>query len=575
MVIELGRLDVLLPDTDPAIAILSSGFYPFDNFSSVPIRMITVLAAAIETAVDYRNMGIGRTLMGIGMRAAKLLGMQSFEVQHVSSEAYGFYLRCGFIERLPESGFVWDIMNVALPLPSLGIASKRSNQEEAGGAWIDFGNDQAAFGPREQPTMQEMFNEHLRMLAPTNRFEKRCVAAFVLGELGLSEAIDPLIKALNDPVPISVERVIQALVKLGDRRSIQPISIKLEDHGLRTVAAWALGEIGEVEGIAPLLSHLGDVDLRFNDTVIQALEKLGVRDLRGRMAEAYTQALDTKDHNLQGLAASAIQYYKLTECVPALLAVVARNQTDPLQVLLVLARMGCAAAIEPLLDRLVQSGAWDCQSSEMECEAVENALLELGVERERIFDRYVCILTLSSESAVQCISIRRIALLGGPRALDAILAKLDATDDSMVKLVAIEMLGKQGDIRTAEEIFKRFGGDPQPPFYEAAIIALGRHRDRRALFPLLQALDILLSCEHIGDSRMSSRILEIVHSIAGLGDPQARPILEESKMREQAFLQSIPEWDYSDWSDPCISSDYTNLEKEITAIDQAIAACSS
>jgi HEAT repeat protein len=71
-------------------------------------------------------------------------------------------------------------------------------------------------------------------------------AAWALGALNASDAVDGLIGALGDAAASVRKQAAWALGAIGDSRAVTPLtrSLKDPDAGVRKQAAWALGAIG-------------------------------------------------------------------------------------------------------------------------------------------------------------------------------------------------------------------------------------------------------------------------------------------------------------------------------------------
>ena len=85
-------------------------------------------------------------------------------------------------------------------------------------------------------------------------------AARALGKLGDLRAVEPLIQALKTEGWVVRESAIWALGELGDLRAVEPLieALNDENRGLRIDAARALGNLGDVRAIEPLRELLED-----------------------------------------------------------------------------------------------------------------------------------------------------------------------------------------------------------------------------------------------------------------------------------------------------------------------------
>ena len=103
----------------------------------------------------------------------------------------------------------------------------------------------------------------------------RLAAASALGNIGGSEAVDPLIAALEDQQGVN-EVAALALGEIGDPRAVEPLISSLEDDNweLRSSAAKALGKIGDDRAIEPLTDLLEDRNENVRWHSVQALEAI-------------------------------------------------------------------------------------------------------------------------------------------------------------------------------------------------------------------------------------------------------------------------------------------------------------
>jgi len=94
------------------------------------------------------------------------------------------------------------------------------------------------------------------------------------------QAIDVLLAILDDDTMtnlVALRDAIQILGRLGDTQAVQPLIRYLasDDNLVRTRTAQALGQLGDIQAIEPLITILGDSDGWIRKNVRQALVKFG------------------------------------------------------------------------------------------------------------------------------------------------------------------------------------------------------------------------------------------------------------------------------------------------------------
>lgn len=118
--------------------------------------------------------------------------------------------------------------------------------------------------PKEDPVVVEeqrkaRVTEYLNFLK-SETLHYRWKAAEALGNEGDLAAVEPLLKALNDPHVDVQWLAAKSLGKLGDLRAVEPLiaALKADDKWLRQGAAWGLGRLRDPRAVEPLLALLGD-----------------------------------------------------------------------------------------------------------------------------------------------------------------------------------------------------------------------------------------------------------------------------------------------------------------------------
>lgn len=115
---------------------------------------------------------------------------------------------------------------------------------------------------------------YLIKLGSNNNWE-RGLAAGALGKLGDVRVVEPLIAALKDSDKDVRRAATGALGKLGDVRAVEPLLTVLKDNDdyVRGSSVWALGKLGDARTVEPLI----DVVLKDNNSIVRwaGVEALG------------------------------------------------------------------------------------------------------------------------------------------------------------------------------------------------------------------------------------------------------------------------------------------------------------
>jgi len=141
-----------------------------------------------------------------------------------------------------------------------------------------------------------------------SRFKKVDVrerAANALGSMGDVRAVQPLINALKDNDRRVRSSAAYALGNIGDIRAEQPLidALKDNDKWLRESAASALGRIGDAKAVEPLIDTLKDNDEWVRWRAASALGEIG----DARAVEPLKQALKDKDESVRKAAKEALE----------------------------------------------------------------------------------------------------------------------------------------------------------------------------------------------------------------------------------------------------------------------------
>jgi hypothetical protein len=167
-----------------------------------------------------------------------------------------------------------------------------------------YGNDDAAVSALKiDNTQDRQFQDQLARLQDTDAYERQR-AAIALGNLGNTEAVEPLINALKDEDNFVRNFVVRSLGKLGDPRAADALIQAMNDENLlvRRSAVIALGNLGSSKAVDPLIKTTKNGDDLVRRAAVEALGNLG--DARG--TETLIEALRDKDIYVRNGAAEAL-----------------------------------------------------------------------------------------------------------------------------------------------------------------------------------------------------------------------------------------------------------------------------
>ncbi len=107
-------------------------------------------------------------------------------------------------------------------------------------------------------------------------YREREMAALLLGQIGDSSGVDPLIGALRDENRFVRSFAARALGKIGDRRAVRPLLQSLTDQepGVHEAVSEALGMF-RADAVDPLLDALESRDAMIRKGAAEALKQIG------------------------------------------------------------------------------------------------------------------------------------------------------------------------------------------------------------------------------------------------------------------------------------------------------------
>jgi len=167
-----------------------------------------------------------------------------------------------------------------------------------------YGNDDAAVSALKiDNTQNRQFQDQLARLHDTDAYERQR-AAIALGNLGNTEAVEPLMNALKDEDDFVRNFASKSLGDLGDSRAVDALIQAMNDENLlvRRSAVIALGNLGSSKAVDPLIKTSKNGDDIVRRAAIEALGNLG--DARG--IETLIEALRDEDIYVRNGAAEAL-----------------------------------------------------------------------------------------------------------------------------------------------------------------------------------------------------------------------------------------------------------------------------
>ena len=368
-------------------------------------------------------------------------------------------------------------------------------------------------------------------------------AAVALGQLGDERAIEPLKATLRDRDEAVRRKAISALGRIW----MLPQLVRLGDDGAteRKDAAAALGQLGNVRAVEPLITALRDSSAIVRLAATQALGQLG----NVRAVEPLIAVLDDSDRQVQQGAVEALQCLA-SSAIPRLIT--ALQDSDywfrRRRVAETLAQIGEPGSLIEALqqdDRHVRRSAAGALVQWGGIQAVEPLINVL-----RDDDYYV------RRRAAEA-----LGRIGDARAVKPLIEVLKWDDDWRARRAAAEAMGDIGHPSAVESLIAALGDDEWPVRWMAAKV-LGKMRDSSAVRPLIEALEgdwpaLWTVPEALGQledpravgslvaalrSREGDRYVQqaAVEALGWIGEPIQKPLIavlrkEDERMRQSAI----------------------------------------
>lgn len=361
-------------------------------------------------------------------------------------------------------------------------------------------------------------------------------AVRVLMEEGGEEVVKRLIRLLSTEDEQVHEAVAKALSRMGDvSRDLLEEHLFSASPRVRRAVARVMGELNEAEFVPALLRAIDDPEKEVRAAVTQSLGEIG--DLRA--VELLVARLGDSDKGVCQRAVEALSKIGL-EAVPSLIDALEHNKSRILRknILVSLGKLKDPRAIVPAMNNLGNSYF-------VVRRAAAEALVEIGQD---VTDQLAEILSqpkfpvqplieellATSNLRVRLRLIRALGELKDSRAVPALKSLLDLPESPVVETVqdalekiacaawarvdALSVLGEIGGNRAVKMAIEALN-DPNQDVRKAAILVLGKLRDRGAINSLLG----ILSSQPEELRRGSTRVLGII----GGGSPRVATAINE------------------------------------------------
>jgi HEAT repeat protein len=344
--------------------------------------------------------------------------------------------------------------------------------------------------PALQPLLESLFSENLNV---------RLYATYALGEIRDPKAARGLLRMLQDPDPLVLDTAAEALIAVGERSVIPAVAQLLGSSRprVRRRALDVLGELGDPSLAETISSLIGDPDREVVKSAITALGKVQAVT----SCQLATRLLSLPGEDLQD--SLRVAFLSMGEpAVICLTGVLESASGEPLtRAIYLLGKLKATGTVDAIIQRL-----HDPNPAVRRFAAI--ALTEIGDPRA---EEYLVALLNDRDPALRTYAAVGLMSLGGRISIRLLLASLN---DPETRWLAVRILDKIGsrdidsligalkDERTswyAEEALTRLDGNvlpqleerlkgPDPVISQSVARVMGEVRDRRAVAPLLEAI---------------------------------------------------------------------------------------
>jgi HEAT repeat protein len=321
--------------------------------------------------------------------------------------------------------------------------------------------------------------------------EDRLIGVSILGGRGDLRAVPYLISVLQGPEEGSRLGAAWGLGELGDPRATEPLIAAMEqnDDNFRAEATEALGKIGDRRATKTLLGLLSDTNDRIRYAAIMALGGIGDPQSIGALKKCLTAE---KNASFRAAAAMAL------ESMPA-------------------AAVPCLeGALEDKAPRVREAALWSLKAIVAQARGEDL--------KERSVDHWASALKHKHPQVRRYAAIM-LGKLGAPAGVKPLIAAMADSDPGVGHLSAFS-LGHIGGEEAISALLDRLKDTEHPRLWTAAAVALAERKEKRAVKPLIEALD----AHRLGGVPLWEPAML---ALAEIGDPRAiEPIRKNMGIRD-------------------------------------------
>ncbi len=344
--------------------------------------------------------------------------------------------------------------------------------------------------PALQPLLEALFSE---------RRNVRLYATYALGEIRDPRAARGILRMFQDPDPLVLDTAAEALITIGERSVIPAVTQMLgsTQPRVRQRALDVLGQLGDASLADTISSLINDPDREVVKSAVTALGNIGAATscaLAGRL-------LALPGDDLQD--SLRVAFLNMGEpAVTCLTGVLGTANGEPLtRAIYLLGKLKAAGTVDAIIQRL-----HDPDPGVRRFAAI--ALTEIGDQRA---EEHLVALLRDKDPALRTYAAVGLMSIGGRISIRLLLSSLNDPETQWLAVRILDKIGSRDidsliaalkDERTgwyAEQALTRLDGaalpqleerlkGPDPAIREGVARVMGEVKDRRAVAPLLEAI---------------------------------------------------------------------------------------